>query len=221
MLPIRIFFIKQGPSKYMSHLDLTRLMTRVVRRTDIPIWYTEGFNPHPFMTFALPLSLGTMGLYETMDIKLTDESYPLERVTSSLNACLPEGIEVTRTALPRMKPTEIDSASYEIALAAQRDKAELLCREFEAFCASDSIMSEKKTKHKKIVSLDLKPHIRECVCEANDNGALIKLRLSAGCTDNLNPSVVLKAFSDKSGIDLFGCLISRTGVYAADMRLFE
>ena len=65
-LPVRIFFVKEGPSKYMSHLDLMRCMTRTLRRAGVPIWYTEGFNPHPFMTFAMPLSLGTSGLCETM-----------------------------------------------------------------------------------------------------------------------------------------------------------
>ena len=55
---VRVWFHKTGPIRYISHLDLMRTMTRAIRRSRIPLWYTEGFNPHPYMTFALPLSLG-------------------------------------------------------------------------------------------------------------------------------------------------------------------
>ena len=61
MYGIRIFFEKVGVARYISHLDLMRNFERAMRRADIPFWYTEGFNPRPFLTFALPLSLGVAG----------------------------------------------------------------------------------------------------------------------------------------------------------------
>ena len=70
---VRILFSKMGRAKYVSHLDLVRTMTRAVRRADIPLWYTEGFNRHPYLTFAAPLSLGYEGLRESMDIRLEEE----------------------------------------------------------------------------------------------------------------------------------------------------
>ena len=58
MQNIRIFFEKRGRVKYISHLDLMRAMSRAVRRAALPIWYTEGFNPKPYLSFPLPLPLG-------------------------------------------------------------------------------------------------------------------------------------------------------------------
>ena len=75
MRSIRIWFTKKDASKYISHLDLTRCLIRAFRRTDIPLWYTEGFNPHPYLVFGLPLPLGVEGLREVLDIRLTDDNY--------------------------------------------------------------------------------------------------------------------------------------------------
>ena len=73
MQNVRVFFEKTGMTKYISHLDLMRCMTRAIKRAAIPAWYTEGFNPHLFITFALPLTLGVESLCESMDIRLTEE----------------------------------------------------------------------------------------------------------------------------------------------------
>ena len=59
MFEVRLWLSKQGRIKYVSHLDMFRLMQRAVRRAEIPLWYTEGFNPHPYISFLLALSLGT------------------------------------------------------------------------------------------------------------------------------------------------------------------
>ena len=90
MKSVRIMFSKTGRAKYVSHLDLVRAMTRAVRRADIPLWYTEGFNRHPYLTFASPLSLGYEGLRETMDIRMADD-FPYDELAARLNAVLPEG----------------------------------------------------------------------------------------------------------------------------------
>jgi uncharacterized protein (DUF2344 family) len=73
MRNVRIYFSKTGDAKYISHLDLMRCMMRAVSRAGIPISYTEGFNPRPYMNFAMPLSLGIEGLREILDIRVEDE----------------------------------------------------------------------------------------------------------------------------------------------------
>ena len=65
--PVRIWFTKDNECKYISHLDLNRVVMRALHKSKLNIWHTEGFNPHPFVTFALPLSLGFKGVKETMD----------------------------------------------------------------------------------------------------------------------------------------------------------
>ena len=71
---VRVWFKKMGMSRFVSHLDLMRAMTRALRRADVPLWYTEGFNPHPYITFALPLSLGMESLCESMDMRIEGDS---------------------------------------------------------------------------------------------------------------------------------------------------
>ena len=85
MRAVRIWFTKLSRLQYISHLDMNRLMTRVVKRADIPIWYTEGFNPHPYITFLLPLSLFVQSECEIMDIKLTDDEISFEEVARKLH----------------------------------------------------------------------------------------------------------------------------------------
>ena len=79
MKNVRILFSKTGRAKYVSHLDLVRAMTRAVRRANIPLWYTEGFNRHPYLTFASPLSLGYEGLRESVDIRM-EEAFPFDEL---------------------------------------------------------------------------------------------------------------------------------------------
>ena len=100
---IRMFYQKKGRAKYISHLDINRLMQRVLKRAGLPVWYTEGFNPHIYLTFALPLSLGYESDFETMDFRLTEEMN-LQQVQQILNQNMPEGILVTRVAEPVLKP---------------------------------------------------------------------------------------------------------------------
>ncbi len=58
MKNVRVFYSKKGRMKFISHLDMNRFMTRMILKSGLPVWYTEGFNPRPYLTFALPLSLG-------------------------------------------------------------------------------------------------------------------------------------------------------------------
>ena len=88
---VRIWFEKKGDVRYISHLDLMRTMTRAIRRSKIPLWYTEGFNPHPYMTFVLPLSLGMESENDAMDIRVEGEITNRE-VMSALSEVMPDGI---------------------------------------------------------------------------------------------------------------------------------
>ena len=69
MREVRLRFSKTGRLKYISHLDINRAMSRALKRAGIPLWYTEGFNPHPYMSFSLPLSLGVESLCESVDLR--------------------------------------------------------------------------------------------------------------------------------------------------------
>ncbi len=207
---VRMFFHKDGPSRYMSHLDLTRCMTRCIRRAGLPIWYTEGFNPHAYMTFALPLSLGAAGYYEIMDIRFV-EDMPLSEAVKRLNDALPEGITVWKAAEPVKKPTAIVSARWEIALEDDALSAVELSDALNKFFAMDEILVEKKTKAKKLTTFDVKPQIIEWNVAGGEITKLMLL-LPAGCINNINPSIILNTFYAHIGHEVTHVFIKRTEV---------
>ena len=108
-------YAKYGDAKYVSHLDLIRLFSRVFKRAGVPLTYSEGFNPHPYISIALPLSLGYTGECEFLDMIILDDM-PCEEIISRMNATLPEGI-VAQSAYEGGRPVrEIAYSLYEISL---------------------------------------------------------------------------------------------------------
>ncbi len=86
-------FSKTGNICYISHLDLMRLFYRAIKRSGIKLGYSKGFNPHPKMSFAQPLSLGYTGLNELMEME-TEEEYEPDIIRQRLAELMPEGLEI-------------------------------------------------------------------------------------------------------------------------------
>ncbi|MBR1765315.1 MAG: TIGR03936 family radical SAM-associated protein [Ruminococcus sp.] len=187
----RLTFGKTGRARYISHLDLMRAMQRVFKRARIPLWYTQGFNPHAYLMFPLPLSLGIESQVELLDVALVEEMEEQELV-SRLNACMPEGLWIVSAARPVMKHTEISAAEYEIELISDRTPHET-AEAFKSFLAQEAIEVEKRTKRgTKLV--DIKPSITLLSLTEGAGGVTLCLSLPAGSEFNLNTSVVLEAF---------------------------
>lgn len=200
---IRIFFSKTGRAKYISALDLINCFQRALRRTDIPVWHTQGFNPHTYVNINLPLSLGTEGIRESMDIKLTSEmSY--SDVMDKLNAVLPPDIRVTEVARPVKKHTEIEKSVYEISIKCNMQK-------LKAFLDLPAIEVEKKTK-RGISTVDLKPHIT--TENITDDGFV--LYLPSGCDFTINPSLLFEAFEKYSGEEIERIDVVRSKILCKD-----
>ncbi len=193
---VRIFFEKRDRARYISHLDITRCLSRAFARTDIPVWYTEGFNPRIYMTFALPLSLGYESGCESFDIKLTDDSFPVEEIPVRLNPVLPEGIRALRAEEPVCKAEAITQADYAIRIP--DEQPEKLAEQFRAFLDQPQITVVKKTK-KAERELDLKPLMQLRSLSCRDGWMEAELRLAAGIHLNVSPALVLEAFAACSG----------------------
>lgn len=220
MQEVRALFTKSGSAKYISHLDLTRIMSRSFRRAGIPIWYTEGFNPHPFFTFALPLSLGSNSTYETMDFKIT-EDMPFEEILSRINPCLPEGITVTEVFKPVMKHTLISWAKYKIEARSDVVSADDLFEALQKFIGRPEIIVAKKTKSKAIKEFDIKATIKEINLLKDGEKIIIEIITPAGCTDNVNPSLLTASFETEFENFKPEFEITRTAVYSSDMQNFR
>ena len=188
----RLVFEKKGRAKYISHLDLMRAFQRVFKRAGIPLWYTQGFNPHAYLMFPLALSLGTDSSVELLDIALTEE-LPFDELCERVNAQMPEGLRIVSAGKPVMKHTEIAAAEYTVRLrtdCSSEDTAEA----FRAFLSQEKIEVEKRTKKRGINLVDIKPHITLLVLSAEAEETVISLRLPAGSEFNLNTNVVFDAF---------------------------
>jgi len=202
-----VFFSKTDRAKYISHLDLNRVMQGAIKRAKLPVWYTEGYNPHMYVQFMLPLSLGQEGMREAVDFRLL-EDVPFEEVTERLNNALPLDIRAVETAAPVLKNTDITTAEYEITADIDREN-------FFKFTESEKIIVEKKTK-KGTSEIDLKPLISELSVDER-----ITLRLPAGNDFNINPMLLLDAYRTASGKELPRVRIVRTKILCADGSEFR
>jgi len=216
VLSIRMFFEKKEPAIYVSHLDLMRCFERCIRRAGIPLWYTEGFNPRPFLTFALPLSLGYESEAEYMDFRLTEEM-DLKEVAAILNQNMPEGISVTKVETPICKFAEICSAEYQVTLRAESD-AETLKAQIEVFLSSDRIEVVKKTK-RGTQTVDLKPDIQLLSLAVQDQSVVCSVRLPAGSEKNYNPSLLFDELISRNGVKT-EYQVLRKAVYVTNGQLF-
>ena len=218
LLRLRATFEKTGRAKYISHLDLNRCMLRVFRRSKLPVWYTEGFNPHPYYSFALALSLGFESRCEIMDFNITDDNMPLEEIRDRLNAVMPEGMGIVDIALQQKKITAIAKAEYSFSLASE-DSAEL----FEAvrqLMEQPKILIEKKTK-KGMKTVDLKPDMEILGCELNGGSVDIVMRLPAGTQTNYNPMLFVEALKKSCSVTFETANIRRTKILCGNNEKFS
>jgi radical SAM-linked protein len=188
MKEVRIRFRKIGRAKYISHLDLTRTMTRALRRAGIPIWYTEGFNRHPYVTFASPLSLGFEGLCESMDIRLVQDM-PMEELVAVLNSAMPEGLEVYAADQPVMKAREIAFARYRLTFTGDIEK-------IPDFLAQDSIIAEKRSKKGVVRQIDLKTYLEKSDIHIDSEKTELEITLPCSSSETVNPMLIAAAYSD-------------------------
>lgn len=186
MKTVRIIFSKTGRAKYVSHLDLMRTMTRALRRAAIPLWYTEGFNRHPYLTFAAPLSLGYEGLRESMDIRL-EEDMDYGVLVDQLNAVLPIGMVAVEANEAQAKVKELTAAEYRITFGCSASSVKELL-------SLPEIMVEKRTKKKTMKTIDIRPYFSNAVVEAmGENRSAMTVTLSCGSAENINPGLFVTA----------------------------
>ncbi len=220
MHTIRLKFSKVFDARYISHLDLVRVFSRALTRAKINAWYTEGFNSHLYMMFPLPLSLGSESIYETLDIKVeddTDFSYFPDRI----NCFLPFGIEVFDCRKAVMKPTEIAYARYFIDIFDENLSNKEMIQALEQVCLSEKIIVTKKSKAKNLIEVDIKPQINSFKIIEQGDKVVFDLICEAGTQKNLNPMLLLNVFFEQIGKTPDFYLIKRTQVLTDQFKNFE
>lgn len=214
---IRLWFKKVDTAKYISHLDLQRCMARAIHKAKLPFWYTEGFNPHVFLTISMPISLGYTGLRESMDVKLLDDDMPYDEIIEKMNAGLPLDIRIYEITELVMKPGEIAFSEYNISIEPS-DKEKFLAK-VNSFLAKDEIIVNKKSK-KGMLQVDIKPNFADMKISSSDDVVKFNVILPSSTKGGINPRLFFDALAEYCEEELFP-QVSRINCYNEKMQEFR
>lgn len=217
---VRVWFKKMGMSRYVSHLDLMRAMTRSVRRANVPLWYTEGYNPHPYLTFALPLSLGMESLYESMDMRIEGESTNSE-IFELLKGAMPPGIEIVSVEDPVDDPKTIAFGEFDLLFDCEDTKS--LTAVIENMLSGSELIVQKlgKQGRKKVLKdINLLEFLKESKLTSSSNRVKLTVVFPAGSTTNINPTLLSDEIVKQAGGDIASFVV-RKRLMKADMENFR
>ena len=187
MNKLRMRFSKTGRAIYISHLDLMATMQRAFSRAGSRLKYSEGFNPRPQISIALPLSVGTASVCELMDFQLLEE-VDIISLRERLNATMPEGIEVQEIYEPTRKNAELKWLAVEGLFEYDDREVDIMQKQLTDFFTRESIVIEKKTK-RGFGETDIRLAIREIAFTAGEDGVHISVLISAQ-NPTLNPDLI-------------------------------
>ena len=216
---MRLRFSKFGNAKYISHLDLMATMQRALIRAGIKLKYSQGFNPHPSISIALPLSVGCASLCELIDFKTEHYLLP-DGLSEIINDVLPKDIKVLEAYIPLRKFSAIKWVKIKGELHynnAPANIAEELTNRF----SMDSIIIEKKTK-RGIKDIDIAPHIRDVCYNINEDGVVTASAMLSAQEPSINPQNMMSALCgeyEKFAPDFTA--FTRTEIYDADLKVFR
>lgn len=219
MSKYRLRFTKNGRAVYISHLDLMHTLQRAFSRAGLELKYSEGFNPHPSISIAMPLSVGTASCCEILDFQLISETEP-QQIAERLNAVLPEGIRVEETYLSERKASLIRWLEVEGRLDYDAADTKSVLPRLKDFFGQESIVISKKSK-RGIVDMDIVPAIRQlCFAEEKDG-----VRLNAVLSVNeptLNPDLLVDALLQLAPeLCPDFCAFERKQIFDAEMQVFR
>ena len=188
---LRMTFVKEGRAVYISHLDLLRTFQRVFLRQGLVLRHSQGYHPHPILSFALPLPVGQASGCEVLDFEVT-EDLTGEGLAEALDRFTPDGVHIL-TCRPPVRPV--------------RDLAELRCRvelvydggvpegggaAVYALLTGESLVIQKRTKRKALADVDIRPMLHSLELEEAP-GALVLTATVAAQDPGLNPALLARA----------------------------
>lgn len=209
MKKIRGKLLKEKDLKYIGHLDLMRLFDRAFRRANIPIKYSEGFNPHAKFSLATALPLGVESQGEYFDLELEKE-ITIEEFINNMNNVLPDSIRVLKAVYTDDKKSIMSLIRWstyiiKIALSKTLDDKDIH-EEINNFLSREDIIiiKEKVKKGKKTQrELNIREYIKSIdIFNHTDDIVVLKTTLKTGSTGNLKPEDLISALVKYSDIDI-------------------
>lgn len=221
MREVRLRFSKEGRLKYISHLDINRAMSRALSRAEIPLWYTEGFNPHPYMSFSLPLSLGVESQCESVDLRIVGDISNHE-IKNRLNDVLPQGMRILDVYDDFRDSSEIAFSDYVYKLQFD-DNASALNKIKSVFESKEILALKKGKKGKKRIlkETDIKQFIDMYSVSLRGDTIVMNVRLFAGPQKNLNPILLFDTLIRLIDMDYQWKSISRISLLDKNYKEFR
>lgn len=201
MIPVRVKFSKKGDLMYISHLDLAKTMQRIMVRSDIDIWYSEGFNPQPKIVFAVPLPVGVESDCELLDIR-TNSHIDNNEIKRRLEKNFPEEMKVLEVYTPEVKFKHIAYIDYTIKLVSPKITEESASEIKDLFSKECNVTKITKSGNEKIVNLC---EFINSISVENINGEIvINTVLCADGERYLNPELLIEAIKQNTGLLTLG-----------------
>lgn len=204
---IRTKFNKEEDMIYISHLDLQQLLQRAFRRAEIELVHSQGYNPHPKISYGNALALGTESQGEYVDVEIEDD-LSVEEYLKRMNEQLPKGIEfITAMEITKQTPSlastiEFGEYIYTIELEKPLTK-EFIKSKILDFMSQDEIIITKKNKKGKLVESDIRPMIRQFdILDLTEDTLTIEAMIATGSKANLNNSVFIPKILEMLDIEM-------------------
>lgn len=183
----RLVFEKKGNAVWISHLDLMRVFQRAFKRAGLPLTHGQGFNPRPFVSIALPLSVGVESDCELLDFELDGSSVPCEQICEKLNEALVDGVRVLKVYEDGRKIKHLALLDCVVTLEYDRGVPEGAVPGLREFFGHDAILVEKKSKSAGLIEQDIVPMIKSMDILQPD-GNTLELHARVCCQNpTLNP----------------------------------
>lgn len=213
---VRLTFAKGGAMRFTSHLDLARAWERTLRRAEVPLAYSQGFNPRPQIQLAAALSLGYAGKKELLDMTLT-HPVPLDTLSKRIVAALPNGltlrhVEEVPLAAPSLQ-SQVRSATYRVYLDTDRP-AQAVQERVTRFLAEDTAPWTRRSHKGKTRQVDLRALVKGLAFRETASGRLVlEMRLQHDSELTGRPDEVIAALELTAVVRL----IERTGLESKRM----
>lgn len=188
----RALFQKTGDAIWMSHLDLMRLFQRAFKRAGLPLTHTQGYNPRPSVSIALPLSVGVQSHCELLDFDLEGYNATCDEIAEKLNTALVEGVRVHKVYNDGRKIRDLALLDCTVTLEYDDGVPENACQQLENLFHSQQLLVEKRSKNG-MTEQDIIPMIRKLTAEVIDDNTC-NIRALVCCQNpTLNPAQLVAA----------------------------
>ena len=218
---LRLLFEKKGNAIWISHLDLMRLFQRAFKRAGLMLTHTQGYNPRPSVSIALPLSVGVESCCELLDFELEGETVSCDEICSRLNDALVEGVRVLRVYEDGYKLKHLAYLDAQLELEYDGGADEKAADSIRALFAREQLTVEKKGKNG-ITQQDIIPIIRSLdLTKKDDNTLRLSTRI---CCQNpsLNPmqlAAAIERYLPEFAPDFTRCC--RVELYDTEEKIFR